>query len=108
MSIGLQILKNLGLTNEEAKKLKLESTNIPNAIYARDQSGLGYKPIATNYVAEANDVFSRISQNYNNKINSNLNNNSSESKIFLPSKSRKKSVSSLSNEDLASILSLPQ
>jgi len=107
MSVGLQILKNLGLTDEEAERMSKENREQPNSIYARDQSGLGFKKVTTNYIAEANDIFARLSKNMPQMQSSNVENASYTSSVFVPSRLRKKSITSLSTEDLATILSKP-
>ena len=107
-SIGLIILKNLGLTDEEAEILENQKPERINTVFARDQSGLGYKKQSTNYVADANDVFARLSA----KVKSQEAPQSSsiapgtgiKTKRFIPKRLQKRSIGSLSNEDLATIL----
>ena len=107
-SIGLIILKNLGLTNAEAEVLEKQTPEKLNTIFARDQSGLGYRKQSTNYVADANDVFARLSAKMNRKETtksaSSIAGTGIQTKRFIPKRLQKKSIGSLSNEDLATIL----
>lgn len=109
-NIGLIILKNLGLTEEEAAVLEAQKPEPMNTIFARDQSGLGYKKLSTNYVAEANNVFARISakmasDNNDSSTRTCIASTSAKTRKFIPTRLQKRSIGSLSNEDLANILS---
>ena len=107
-SIGLIILKNLGLTDEEAEILENQKPERINTVFARDQSGLGYKKQSTNYVADANDVFARLSAKVNKQetvqTSSIAPGTGIKTKRFIPKRLQKKSIGSLSSEDLATIL----
>ena len=110
MNIGLTILKNLGLTDAEAETLEREPPKPQNTIFARNQAGLGYKEIKANYVAEADDVFSRISAKAGNNKSvqrSCIAATSAPKKPLPPRRLQKWSVGSLSSEDLAAVLSKP-
>ncbi|EAY08043.1 hypothetical protein TVAG_463230 [Trichomonas vaginalis G3] len=108
-NIGLIILKNLGLTDEEAEVLENQKPEQINTIFARDQSGLGYKKLSTNYAAEANNVFARISAKIANdnkdQVKTCIASTATKTHQFIPRRLQKKSIGSLSNEDLATILS---
>ena len=111
-SIGLIILKNLGLTDAEAEILENQKPEKMNTVYARDQSGLGYKKQSTNYVADANDVFARLSakmsQQEKPQSSSIAPGTGVQTKRFIPKRLQKKSIGSLSHEDLATILGTEQ
>ena len=110
-SIGLTILKNLGLTEEEAEILEKQRPEKINTVYARDQSGLGYKKPSMNYIAEANDIFAKLSARVTGsaaKTSVSVAQGSGiQTKRFIPTRLKKKSIGSLSHEDLATILCEP-
>ena len=111
-SIGLTILKNLGLTDAEAEILDKQRPEKINTVYARDQSGLGYRKQTTNYIADANDIFARLSAKVagaNHAKNISIAPGTGfQTKRFIPSRLKKRSIGSLSNEDLATIFNEPE
>lgn len=111
-ALGFALLAKLGLRDDEAEALK-NSTIAKEAIYVRDESGIGYTEIPSNFMEASENAFAKLQRAHVMKIYDSDDDEEEKVKLevkpaqqrrFIPQRLRKRSIGSLSNEDLAHIL----
>lgn len=110
-SLGFALLAKLGLRSEEANLLKKKSD--PNeAIYVRDERGIGYTEIPSNFLEASENAFAKlqrariirvIDSDEEEEKPIKLERKPAQQRRYIPERLRKKDVGSMSNEDLAHI-----
>lgn len=116
-ALGFALLAKLGLRDDEADALK-NTAIAKEAIYVRDESGIGYTEIPSNFMEASENAFAKLaraqvmriydSDDDDEKEQVKLQVKPAQQRRFIPQRLRKKSIGSLSNEDLAHILATDQ
>lgn len=113
MNIGFSLLTKLGLSSEEAEEHKNDKPSDAITIYAKDQTGIGYEERKSDFILQTDAAFAKlraarvgVTDKKNNEEK--LETKPSHQRFFIPSRLKKKSTGSLSNEDLAVILAKPE
>lgn len=108
MSLGLALLGKLGLKDEaiaEKSKPKQEK------MYSRDQTGLGYTRTAPDFLKASEEAFAKLQAAATVPVvddddsPAKLTVKPAQQRVFIPARLRKRSIGSLSNEDIAHVLS---
>jgi hypothetical protein len=107
MDLGFALLAKLGMSENAASAQKTDVSATTEAIYARDQSGIGFTEVQPDFLKATEAAFAKIQSAA--KIEpcdepGRMTVKATEPRFFIPARLRKKSVKSLSSEDLACIL----
>ena len=111
-SLGLALLSKLGLKEEDVIAMN-HATSKRESVYARDQTGLGYTQVAPDFMKASEDAFARLQKaatlsKTDHEGVGKLTLKEARHSVFIPSRLRKRSGRSSSNEDLSGVLASEQ
>ena len=107
-ALGLSLLTKLGLRPDQVESLKKMKPKT-EAVYVRDQTGLGYTHQAPDFMQASENAFAKLQAaakmvRSEDEDDGKMDVKPLQHKVFIPTRLRKRTVGSLSQEDLACIL----
>ena len=107
-ALGIALLTKLGLRPDQVDALK-KTRPKTEAVYVRDQAGLGYTNMVPDFMQASEDAFAKLQAaakmvRSESEEDTKLTVKQQQHRVFIPSRLRKRPVTSLSSEDLACIM----